>query len=266
MSSSVWADAYFTGAVDNYFNLAGNWDIGRLPTSDIIFFQGDKFDSRFTENEVVFDTAYTISKQFSVRAVGMADNPLVWRATNADNGLTSTYSDSLVGYSEGDAYLLISNGTWEVINLRIGYKKKGCLYLKDINKFTVSQKLDLNKSSTLTLDGGSIFVDKGELQINGESVLNLISGSITINNYLKLGGEKNKSASYIQKSGTLECADIYLGNNANSTSGEQYFELGGGTVTAGAIVHGEGNAPATIKFDGGTLRARRYPSQPYRWQ
>ena len=258
-TGGAWAaNAFFTGKENNYFNLAGNWDIGRLPTSDTIFFQGDKFDSRFTENEVVFDTAYTISKQFSVRAVGTADNPLVWRATNADYGLKSTANNSLVGWNAGDAYLLISNGTWQVYIFEIGKNNKGWLYLKDINKFTVSQNLYLTKSSTLTLDGGSIFVDKGELQINGESVLNLISGSITLNNgkNLKLGGEKNKSASYIQKSGTLECADIYLGNNANSTSGEQYFELGGGTVTAGAIVHGDGNAPAKIKFDGGTLKAR----------
>ena len=261
VSSSVWADAYFTGAENNYFNLAGNWDIGKVPTSDTIFFQGNKFDSRFTENEVVFDTAYTISKQFSVRAVGTADNPLVWRATNADYGLKSTANNSLVGWNEGDAYLLISNGTWQVAGtaFEIGNKNKGWLYLKDIKAFTISKDLVLKNSSTLTLDGGSISVGTS-LQINGGSVLNLTSGSITVGDGYNLrlgdGNEKDKSASYIQKSGTLTCADIYLGKNANSTSGEQYFELGGGTVTAGAIVHGEGNAPATIKFDGGTLKAR----------
>ena len=266
-SSSVWADAYFTGAENNYFNLAGNWDIGRLPTSDTIFFQGNKFNSRFTENEVVFDTAYTISKQFSVRAVGTADNPLVWRATNADYGLKSTANNSLVGWNVGDAYLLISNGTWQVAGttFEIGNQNKGWLYLKDIKAFTISKDLVLKNSSTLTLDGGSISVGTS-LQINGGSVLNLTSGSITVGDGYNLrlgdGNEKDKSASYIQKSGTLTCADIYLGKNANSTSGEQYFELGGGTVTAGAIVHGEGgNAPATIKFDGGTLKARiAYPA------
>ena len=264
-TGGAWAaNVFFTGKENNYFNLAGNWDIGRLPTSDTIFFQGNKFNSRFTENEVVFDTAYTISKQFSVRAVGTADNPLVWRATNADYGLKSTANNSLVGWNVGDAYLLISNGTWQVAGsaFEIGDSNKGWLYLKDIKAFTISKDLMLKNSSTLTLDGGSISVGTS-LQINGGSVLNLTSGSITVGNgyNLRLGGEKNKSASYIQKSGTLECADIYLGNNANSTSGEQYFELGGGMVTAGAIVHGEGNAPATIKFDGGTLRARiAYPA------
>ena len=267
VTGGVWAEnAFFTGEENNYFNLAGNWDIGRLPKNDTIFFQGNKFDSRFTENEVVFDTAYTISKQFSVRAVGTADNPLVWRATNADYGLKSTANNSLVGWNVGDAYLLISNGTWQMAGtaFEIGNQNKGWLYLKDIKAFTISKDLVLKNSSTLTLDGGSISVGTS-LQINGGSVLNLTSGSITVGDGYNLrlgdGNEKDKSASYIQKSGTLECADIYLGNNANSTSGEQYFELGGGTVTAGAIVHGDGNAPATIKFDGGTLRARiAYPA------
>ena len=240
------ADAYWTGATDNYFKTAGNWDINAKPTSQTTFFQASKFNSRFTENEVVFDGAYSISAQFSVRAVGTAENPLVWRATDAANGLKSTANNSLIGWNTGDAYLKIVNGTWQVAGsaLEIGKANKGWLYLKDINSFTVSGNnnyLKIDNGSTLILDGGTVSVGKN----------------------MELGGNvANKSATYIQKNGTLTVSgDIYLGKNSSSTSGDLYFELGGGTVTAGAIAHGAGTASAKVKFDGGTLK--QSASNPY---
>ncbi|MBQ3808632.1 MAG: hypothetical protein II840_11825 [Kiritimatiellae bacterium] len=240
------AEAFFTGAEDNYFKTAGNWDINAKPTSQTTFFQASKFNSRFTENEVVFDDAFSISAQFSVRAVGTAENPLVWRATAPANGLKSTASNSLIGWNTGDAYLIISNGTWQVAGsaLEIGTTYKGWLYLKDINSFTVSgnnNKIKIDNGSTLILDGGTV----------------------SVGNNMELGGSvANKSATYIQKNGTLTVSgDIYLGRNSSSTSGDLYFELGGGTVTAGAIAHGAGTAPAKVKFDGGTLK--QSASNPY---
>ena len=246
-AQSAWAaDAYWTGATDNYFKTAGNWNINAQPTLQTTFFQASYFNSRFTENEVVFDGAYSISAQFSVRAVGTAENPLVWRATAPANGLTSKASNSLVGWNTGDAYLKIVNGTWQVAGsaLEIGNTYKGWLYLKDINSFTVSgnnNKIKIDNGSTLILDGGTV----------------------SVGNNMELGGNvANKSATYIQKNGTLTVSgDIYLGRNSSSTSGDLYFELGGGTVTAGAIAYDAGTASAKVKFDGGTLKQR--DSSPY---
>ncbi len=244
-ATTSWAaNVFWTGAEDNYFKTAGNWDINAKPTSQTTFFQASYFNSRFTENEVVFDSAFSISAQFSVRAVGTAENPLVWRATDAANGLKSTANSSLIGWNEGDAYLKIVNGTWQVAGsaLEIGKTNKGWLYLKDINSFTVSGvHLKIDNGSTLILDGGTV----------------------SVGNNMVLGGNvANKSATYIQKNGTFTVGgDIYLGKNSSSTSGDLYFELGGGTVTAGAIAHGDGTAPAKVKFDGGTLK--QSASTPY---
>ena len=205
-TNGAWAaDAFWSGASgDNLFKTDENWDIGSRPTSQTTFFDGSgsNFSPNFTANEVVFDAAYSITKQFSVRAAGTAENPLVWRATDPLYGLTCATYDSLIGYNTGDAYLVISNGTWSTgdMNLMLGYNNTGWLRLKDVKTFTVGN-LQLNKGSTAILDGSTLVANQvlnnsgsgsNTLQFEGGTLKGMKTGAfIWASDYLSiLVGEK----------------------------------------------------------------------------
>lgn len=100
------------------------------------------------------------------------------------------------------------------------------------------------------------FVASGE---NTVAIVEKDAGDWTIANYLALAGGKGKNAtaSFKHNGGTMTVSgsDIRLCDKSNSTTGGATFELGGGTVSANQIKHGAGSAPATFKFDGGTLKA-----------
>lgn len=83
------------------------------------------------------------------------------------------------------------------------------------------------------------------------------TGDWTISNYLVMSEGNSSSATFKHLGGTMKVdgSDIRLVDNASNSSGGADFELGGGTVEAKLIQHGAGSAPATFKFDGGTLKA-----------
>ena len=83
------------------------------------------------------------------------------------------------------------------------------------------------------------------------------AGDWTISHYLVMSEGKSARATFRHLGGTMKVdgSDIRLVDNASNSSGGADFELGGGTVEAKLIQHGAGSAPATFKFDGGTLKA-----------
>ena len=79
------ANVYWTGAVDALWSKPENWQGAGssrpLPTNDGMFFCSEKFDSRFSDNLVVVDGAYTNEYYTWIYNVGSEEAPLVFRAT-----------------------------------------------------------------------------------------------------------------------------------------------------------------------------------------
>ena len=88
-------------------------------------------------------------------------------------------------------------------------------------------------------------------------ILEIDNGEWTLSGYMAIASGQNATACFKHNGGTLTVngSDIRFGNNANSTTGSAYLEIGGGTVAAKLIKHGAGETPATVTFNGGAFKA-----------
>ena len=116
---------------------------------------------------------------------------------------------------------------------------------------------------------GELYWRNGKLEVKNSKVfylaaanattgiLEIDDGEWTLSGYLAIASGQNSSARFKHNGGTLTVngSDIRFGNNANSTTGSAYLEIGGGTVAAKLIKHGAGATPATMTFNGGTFKA-----------
>ena len=89
-TGGAWAASrYWTGADDTIWDNTGNWEGGNSPGNDEVYFQNDKFDSKFTDES---GSVITFTNSFSVwrtrlRGAGSEQAPLVFRAADSESGL-----------------------------------------------------------------------------------------------------------------------------------------------------------------------------------
>ena len=239
-TSGAWAGTFnWTGAVNNYWNETGNWAKSgsygsrTLPTNDDMLFNSSDYNSRFTENEVIFNGAYTNSYRCYINNVGAADDPLVFRATDAAYGMQFSSSSDTTIANTADAYLRLESGTWSVAgtkNLPIGTASyKGQLTLTDGASLSVDANVYINHS------GGKLVVDNGARLYLGQWLC-LRAGEMTVENgTVELGTAKTFEV------GQYSAASIFLNE-------------GGVLITRNITKKTYGG---TVLFNGGTLRSNQ---------
>ena len=265
MSGAWAADNNWTGAAgDNLFKTDGNWSTGSRPTSDKINLDSNNFDANFTANEIVFDEAYVNNGNFVIQNVGTSEeSPFVLRATAPSYGLTcgSASTGSYIGYSNGRAYLMISNGTWNTgsvaKNMTVGSYNKSWLKLKDVQSFTVNQ-LYMHNGSTIVLEDSTLATSQ-VLKDDLASVNTLRVDGGTLKATRDEASAFIQSASYLklavgEKGGTIDNGgyNITMGKLLGDVDGTGPLHLDGtGTTTLGNTLIKNG----TIVVDGGTVIA-----------
>ena len=237
-TSGAWAGTFkWTGVTDNYWNTTSNWDKSgsygsrTLPTNDDMLFNSSDYNSRFTENEVIFNGAYTNSYRCYINNVGTADDPLVFRATDAAYGMQFSSNGDTTIANTADAYLRLESGTWSVAgtkNLPIGTTSyKGQLTLTDGASLSVDANVYINHS------GGKLVVDNGARLYLGQWLC-LRAGEMTVENgTVELGTAKTFEV------GQYSAASIFLNE-------------GGVLITRNITKKTYGG---TVLFNGGTLRS-----------
>ena len=178
---------YWTGATDNDAGTASNWDANRFPTNDDAFFTDS---GTYTDNEVVFNGAYTNSFRTYINGVGTPAAPLVFRATSAANGMQFSSSRNTYIAIDSAAYLQLESGTWSIGNasLELHANNTGWLTLTDGASFTVGTDIFLNNAaSKVIVQGGAHLIGNRYFCLrNGE--VSVENGTITVvNNNFELG-------------------------------------------------------------------------------
>ena len=185
MSGAWAANVYWTGAEDTYWNNPNNWsgaDSSRpVPTNDDMYFERQYYDTRFTENEVIFDGAYVNAWKSYVRNVGTSAEPLIFRATAEANGLQFSGSNRHTYIANNAAsYLQLKSGTWSALgNLEIGSGAHGELTLTDGAKLTVGNYLHF-KQGKLILENATVKIPSQQLCIGevADATLSLKNGGV----------------------------------------------------------------------------------------
>ena len=227
-TSGVWAaNRYWTGADNTIWDNTGNWEGGNLPGNDEVYFQNDKFNSKFTgENEsvIIFTNSFKVWRT-RLRGAGSEQSPLVFRASDSSFGLNfGTNVGLIVADSQGSGYLRIESGTYPSgVGIRVG---ENATY-----------------NGLLTVTGGSVLkATNGNLDIqNGKVVLN--NGSIEISKtdkYVSLGNQADGCALYLESEGVLTTSLIWDGNKGKSST----VLFNGGTLRANGVF--SSNWPAII--------------------
>ena len=246
-TTGAWAaNIYWTGETDNYAGTASNWSANRFPTNDGMFFDSSKYHERFTENEVVFDGAYTNAYNSYIN-VGTTENPLVFRATDAAYGLA--FGGLQVGNSSA-AYLKLGAGTWSTGSGKTLTIKDGQLTLTDGASLSVGSDINMEKASSkltvtggATLTGGNYFCFK-----NGEVTLE--NGTIEVPSYNFELGQSGAVTLNLNEGGVLGVEQIAKKTNGGTVvfNGGTLKELSGTTLIAddGVIVVKVGALGGTI--------------------
>ncbi len=197
--------AWLGGSSDNWSD-AGNW-VG-----------DNRNEPYFLENAmrgnrtVMFDSAQTIAGVVHV-AGGTASCPLVFKAANADCGLSNGGKVFRVG-ENGDAVVRFENGKWNF----------GTMYVAMSDGLTAAvTNLNADLSlSTLTIASGK----------NSTGTFTQEDGTLTAASTLFVGNAEGANASFYNRGGVLTAGGygICISGN-NNCSGRSYFELSGGAVT-----------------------------------
>ena len=209
------ASRYWTGASDTIWDNTGNWEGGNSPGNDEVYFQNNKFDSKFTGES---GSVITFTNSFSVwrtrlRGAGSEQAPLVLRAADSESGLDfGTSVGIIVADSSGSGYLRIESGTYPIsAGIRIG---ENATYY-----------------GQLTVTGGAVLkATNGNMDIqNGKVVLD--NGIIEI----------SKTGKYVSLGNQADGCELHLEN--------------GGVLTTSLIWDGDKGKTSTVLFNGGTLKA-----------
>ena len=257
-ATGAWAaTGYWTGAVNNYWNETGNWtglDSSRpLPTNDDMKFDSSHYNERFTENEVVFNDAYANSYRCYIDNVGAADNPLIFRATDAAYGMqfSSRYNTYIANSSA--AYIQLKSGTWSTgsANLEFGPSYPGWITLTDGATLSVGNDIYLNNdASKVTISGGST--------LTGGKYFCLRCGEVTVENgTLQITANNFELGQYATVTLTLNAGGVlYVRQIANKTYGGTVL-INGGEIKASYATLASDNDVIVVKVgeSGGTINA-----------
>ena len=182
---------------------------------------------------------WNIAGPFTVGNNGRCE--LYWRGGN----LTYTYTGSILYLANGATSSVLVDkyaGDWNIAGpFHVGKNGRCELYWRGGNlTYTYTEK------PLYLAYGGS-----------SNALVEKYDGDWTISHYLCLSEGGSSSATFRHLGGTMKVngTDIRLLDNKNNSTGGANFELGGGTVEAKLVKHGLGSAPATLKFNGGTLKA-----------
>lgn len=276
MAESFW----WTGAEDRSFGTPANWRISnattgsvatKAPSSDTVRFMAYSgstsiFSDRFINDGYVveFDKAYTNTWQFFVNT---SDAKVTWKGTSTDSEFTFTrpaYNTRVyMGIGETtNSTLRIEDMvyTHSYTNLVLGWTSgmKGNLEIASGATVNIPSTagwcdgLCLRHGSSLLIDGGTLDCAKNVTigwatgsNSTGVNVISNINGTVTAARFV-VGG-KNRHGQYVQKGGSLTTTgNIVLADNWTNT-GSSYFEVDGGTVTAGGATT---NQPIYVGYKG----------------
>ena len=242
-TTGAWAaNIYWTGKTDNYAGTASNWSANRFPTDDGMYFDSSKYHERFTDNEVVFDGAYA-NAYHSYINVGTAENPLVFRATDAAYGLA--FGGLQVGNTSA-AYLKLGAGAWSTGSGKALAIKDGQLILTDGATFSVGSTLTLAKGVLVLTDGASLSVGSDIYMDKASSKLTVTGGATLTGGYYFCF----RNGEVILENGTIEVPNqaFQLGDYGAVT-----LNLNEGGVLGVKQIAKKTNG-GTVVFNGGTLK------------
>lgn len=260
------ANYWWTGKESRSYGDANNWAVDnagsevatKVPGNDAAYFVGTAFNSRFMGDGYIveFDRVYTNSWNYYFSTAGAK---VTFRGKTSDCGLTYYRGDYRnirwrIGEAS-DGSLRLENGTFThaytnfvigVNSTTVANRRFGHLEIAD--GATLNIPSDAGWCDGMLIDNGSVLVDGATLasgkDINvGTIATSLSYGSFgaftningTVSANILRVGRKNATAEYIQKGGNLTTeGDILIAESY--TRGSAYFEVDGGTVTAGGAI------------------------------
>jgi hypothetical protein len=275
--SALAAENKWTGAVDSKWNESGNWSRNIVPNAndnDWLIFDSS---TPATPATVEFDGYYVNAGAMTVRNIGDATTPLVFKASNSACGAQLVKgNDCKIGNETGDAYLRIENGTWltQGKSLWIGKKNsfKGGLTLADGASLSVGygiyfenagSKLSVESGASLSLAkyfcarAGEVKVENGTIEVNSNCAFELgehSAASLLLNEggmlITKNVAKKTNGGTVLFNGGTLRSnknSDSLIDNALTVTVGALggTIDNGGFNVTVAATLGGNGGLSFT---------------------
>lgn len=244
------ASRYWTGASDTIWDNTGNWEGGNSPGNDEVYFQNNKFDSKFTGES---GSVITFTNSFSVwrtrlRGAGSEQAPLVLRAADSESGLDfGTSVGIIVADSSGSGYLRIESGTYPIsVGIRIGETYQGGL--------TVTGGAVLKaKNGNMDIQNGKVVLDDGTIEIS------------KTDKYVSLGNQANGCELHLENGGLLTTSLIWDGDKGKTST----VLFNGGTLKANgvfstswpAIIADKENITVNVGANGGTIDASGFNIQ-----
>ena len=252
-ASSAWAASrYWTGADDTIWDNTGNWEGGNSPGNDEVYFQNNKFDSKFTGES---GSVITFTNSFSVwrtrlRGAGSEQAPLVLRAADSESGLDfGSNSGIIVADSSGSGYLRIESGTYPIsAGIRIG---ENATYY---GQLTVTGGAVLKATNgNMDIQNGKVVIDNGTIEIS------------KTDKYVSLGNQANGCELHLENGGLLTTSLIWDGNKGKTST----VLFNGGTLKANgvfstswpAIIADKQNITVNVGANGGTIDASGFNIQ-----
>ena len=246
------ASRYWTGADDTIWNNTANWEDGNFPGNDEVYFQNNKFDSKFTGES---GSVITFTNSFSVwrtrlRGAGSEQVPLVLRAADSESGLDfGTSVGIIVADSSGSGYLRIESGTYPIsAGIRIG---ENATYY---GQLTVTGGAVLQaKNGNMEIQNGKVILDNGTIEIS------------KTDKYVSLGNQADGCELHLENGGVLTTSLIWDGNKGKTST----VLFNGGTLKANgvfstlwpAIIADKANITVNVGANGGTIDASGFNIQ-----
>ena len=269
------ADDNWTAAgADTRVSTVENWETGAVPTHHMRFSDGAAgktvtFDRNYALANYLWVGSATAEKFYVPATETTAEvfNPVIWEATEAENGLTqkeasfriadannqngalqiesgryTSGSDWWIGYNGGKGKAVLNGGSIEGYNLFVGHGggAYGELIVKNGGQVSTRANIliadnDASSTGTLVIENGDV-LSAGDVNVSTKG-----TGSVTIGS-----GDPKVPASLTVPTGKW----MYLAKESTA-SGTLTLKAGGVLNTPFMSTR---SANATLVFDGGTLR------------
>ena len=226
------ADNKWTGAVNSKWNESGNWSRNVVPNAtdkDWVVFDSS---TPATPTTVEFDDYYVNAGSVTVRNMGDATTPLVFKANNSACGAQlANGADCKIGNETGDAYLRIENGTWLIKGRSLSIGKNN----------SYKGELSLINGASLSI-GWSLYFENAGNRLSVAS-----SALISLARYFCL-----KAGEVKVENGTIEVNKGYAFEIGANSAARLLLNEGGLLITKQIAKKTYGG---TVLFNGGTLRS-----------
>lgn len=228
-------DNLWTGAVDNNWNDAGNWSLGRIPAQPNGAPEGDNFDdavvSSLTNFPVISTNLLNTPRDIVVGNAGNEGRV----DQNAGNVATGAANWLMIGRGAKGTYNVSGSGRLAAGNeFHVGYTAGG-------NGF-------LNVDTTDQVSAGGIFyVGSG----GGTGTMTLEGGTVVSGADFRVGDGAGSNGLLIQNDGTINSGDeLYVGQGGSN--GE--YQMNGGSMNiANWVAIGREGGTGVVNMSGGTI-------------